>query len=108
MVRGSKEGYDLAYVRSSKRGFIRNNRLGQATYFPDKSGTFAIQENNYTKKEIDSKLSAIKWTANKSANGWLKDPSTGMIIQWGSVPYNHNNHLVTVNFPLHFLIVFLV
>lgn len=38
----AKEGYDLVYVRSSKRGFIRNNRLGVATYFPDKSGTFAL------------------------------------------------------------------
>ncbi|WP_334473417.1 phage tail fiber protein [Arsenophonus sp. PmNCSU2021_1] len=37
-----KEGYDLVYVRSSKRGFIRNNRLSVATYFPDKDGTFAL------------------------------------------------------------------
>ncbi|MDR5610608.1 hypothetical protein [Arsenophonus sp.] len=94
-----KEGYDLVYARSSKRGFIRNNRLGAAMFFPDKSGTFAIQEDNYTKKDIDSKINAVKWTASKSTNGWMKDPSTGIIIQWGNIPKGVYSTTFPIRFP---------
>ncbi|CAA2930190.1 gp53-like domain-containing protein [Arsenophonus endosymbiont of Bemisia tabaci] len=98
--RYTKEGYDLVYVRSSKREFIRNNRLGVVTYFPDKNGKFAIQEDNYTKSEVDSRINAIKWTAKKSANGWLKDPNIGLIIQWGYRSKEGNSY--TINFPTAF------
>jgi len=58
---------------------------GVVTIPSNKNGTLALQEDNYTKKEVDAKINSVKWTANKLASGWLKDPNTGLIIQWGSV-----------------------
>jgi len=39
-------------------------------------------------------------TVNKSASGWFKDSSTGIIFQWGY--YNMNAYSQTFNFPIAF------
>ncbi|GKX61404.1 hypothetical protein SOASR031_37190 [Leminorella grimontii] len=45
---------------------------------------------------------ANKNTASKTANGWWKCGSTGLIIQWGIVSNSITAGLVTVNFPIAF------
>lgn len=68
-------------------------------WIPLKGGTLALQGDNYTKQEVDSKINAVKWTASKSTNGWMKDPSTGIIIQWGRVARSNSSRN---SFPIAF------
>ncbi|QBY42555.1 Head binding protein [Arsenophonus nasoniae] len=77
----------------------KNKNKAVVTIPSNKNGALAIQEDNYTKTEVDAKISSVKWIANKSANGWLKDPNTGMVIQWGSVPRNDSSRKL---FPMAF------
>ncbi|WP_119711592.1 hypothetical protein [Arsenophonus endosymbiont of Aleurodicus floccissimus] len=73
-------GAEFAYVRKTKRTQIHDTATKITLLFPQKNGQLAIQEDNYTKTEIDKKINSAPWIANKSANGWLKDPNTGLII----------------------------
>ena len=84
--------------------FVHRNAEGKnkgvVTIPYNKNGTLAIQEENYTKTEVDAKINSVKWTTNKLPNGWLKDPNTGLIIQWGSVPRNDSSrNLFPMAFP---------
>ncbi|WP_334469090.1 gp53-like domain-containing protein [Arsenophonus sp. PmNCSU2021_1] len=63
----------------------------------------------YTKTEVDAKINSAKWTVKKSANGWLKDPNTGLIIQWGyrskegqEGQEGQEGNSYTINFPTAF------
>jgi hypothetical protein len=33
------------------------------------------------------------------ANGWLKDPNTGLIIQWGNIPKDVHSTKFPIGFP---------
>ncbi len=93
-------GAEFAYVRNSKRTQVHDTGTKTTVLFPQKNGTLAIQEDNYTKTEVDAKINSAKWMTNKSANGWLKDPNTGLIIQWGYRSKEGNSY--TINFPTAF------
>lgn len=81
----------------------KNDNKAVVTIPSAKNGTLAIQEDNYTKTEVDAKINSAKWTSNKSANGWLKDPNTGLIIQWGyRSKENKEGDSYTINFPTAF------
>lgn len=95
-----KADYDLVCARNTHKFFIRNNNTHQVIYLPEKQGTFAIQEDNYNKQQIDAKLVGIKWSAKKAVNGWMKEPYTGIIIQWGRVPRkNSSRNFFPITFP---------
>lgn len=78
-------GSEFTYVKNSKRTQIYDTATQTTLLFPQKNGTLAVEEDTYTKTEVDAKINSVKWTTNKLANGWMKDPNTGIIIQWGSV-----------------------
>ncbi|MBA1673665.1 hypothetical protein HCY93_02760 [Escherichia coli] len=54
---------------------------------------------SYTKAESDAKYGA-KNTIGKAANGWFKDTTTGMIIQWGFT--NQTGGFQNITFPIAF------
>ncbi|WP_442889729.1 gp53-like domain-containing protein [Arsenophonus sp. PmNCSU2021_1] len=96
-------GSEFAYVRNSKRTQVHDTGSKTTVIFPQKNGTLAIQEDNYTKTEVDAKINSAKWTVKKSANGWLKDPNTGLIIQWGyRSKERKEGNSYTINFPTAF------
>ncbi|HGJ5855065.1 gp53-like domain-containing protein [Arsenophonus nasoniae] len=95
-----KGDYDLVCARNNHKFFIRNNNTNQIIYLPEKQGTFAVQEDNYNRQQIDAKLVATHWSAKKAVNGWMKEPYTGIIIQWGRVPRkNTSRNFFPIAFP---------
>lgn len=95
-----KGDYDLVCARNNHKFFIRNNNTHQVIYLPEKQGTFAVQEDNYNKQEIDDKLVGTQWSAKKAVNGWMKEPYTGIIIQWGRVARkNSARNFFPIAFP---------
>ncbi len=54
---------------------------------------------SYTKSESDAKYGA-KNTIGKAANGWFKDTTTGLIIQWGFT--NQTGGYQNITFPIAF------
>lgn len=42
------------------------------------------------------------WTISKGTNGWARESSTGLTLQWGVVSRNNGNNLYNVTFPKAF------
>lgn len=61
-------------------------------------GSYTPAGQAYTKAESDARYN-LKNTASKGGNGWQKDSSTGVIIQFGSGSYTHGSR---VTFPTAF------
>lgn len=61
-------------------------------------GSYTPAGQAYTKAESDARYN-LKNTASKATNGWQKDASTGLIIQFGSGGYTHGGR---VTFPTAF------
>lgn len=61
-------------------------------------GNYTPAGQAYTKAESDARYN-LKNTASKATNGWQKDASTGLIIQFGSGGYTHGGR---VTFPTAF------
>ena len=59
----------------------------------------AASVGSYTKAESDAKYGA-KNTIGKAANGWFKDTTTGLIIQWGFT--NQTGGFQNITFPIAF------
>ncbi|EPX7410407.1 phage tail protein [Cronobacter dublinensis] len=73
---------------------------GDARYQPKGSYTPAGQA--YTKAESDARFQRIN-SASLGANGWFRDTSTGLLIQYGKVAVSTSGQGVT--FPVAFSIV---
>lgn len=93
-------GSEFAYVKNSKRTQIYDTATQTTLLFPQKNGTLAVvEEDTYTKTEVDAKINSVKWTTNKLANGWMKEPNTGIIIQWG---YTSKENITGFYYPINF------
>ncbi|WGL96498.1 gp53-like domain-containing protein [Arsenophonus nasoniae] len=100
LTAANKNAWILGANNTDQRLFaVKRGSPDFTVYFPIKAGVLALQGDNYTKSEVDSKLATAKWTASKSTNGWMKDPSTGVIIQWGRVARSNSSRN---SFPIAF------
>ncbi|EMD3747033.1 phage tail protein [Salmonella enterica] len=108
---GSADGVIDIYCNNARVGYIDNSGLhiledifatgslhaGNATYATD-GNIYGSVWGGWLRDWLNSNK-ADKNTASLATNGWFKDASTGLIIQWGIAAGNLNRSVVNLPIP---------